>query len=245
VLPTQHPVGNLARMAKTSSEKRWLNGDANNQNGFRRVFGTPDAVYGNLPAKLRRGVSPSSRRCAKPKAVVRNQKLRRRTRVNVAANSGPSASRPSLRTRQSGINHVSTGHLACRGLRFRRWCSLYRWSKGTAKEKALLAAWPLARRPGWLDHVNAPQTESELSPLRRCVKRGCPFGEAFWSDRIVRQLGLESTLRPQGRPKKQKNGSCTFSSLGPFSPYYVGVVDLRAQPMVSGRAENSNVAPSL
>jgi putative transposase len=88
-----------------------------------------------------------------------------------------------------------------------RWGSLHRWKHGTAKEKSLLAAWPLPRRPGWLEHVNTPQTEAELSALRRSVRRGCPFGAASWCDRTVRRLGLESTLRPQGRPKKDKKGS--------------------------------------
>jgi len=76
-----------------------------------------------------------------------------------------------------------------------------------AKEKELLAAWPLRRLAGWVEAVNAPQTEAELAALRRAVNRGCPFGETLWSDQIVRRLGLESTLRPQGRPKKHINGS--------------------------------------
>jgi len=88
-----------------------------------------------------------------------------------------------------------------------RWCSLHRWKYGTGKEKSLLSAWPMSRRPGWVDHVNAPQSEAELTALRRSVKRGCPFGHEAWCDRMVRRLGLESTLRRQGRPKKQKNGS--------------------------------------
>lgn len=88
-----------------------------------------------------------------------------------------------------------------------RWSSLYRWKQGTGKEKAILAAWPVPRRPSWVEHVNAPQTEAELAALRHCVTRGCPFGESAWCERMVRRLGLESTLRPQGRPKKQKNGS--------------------------------------
>ena len=86
------------------------------------------------------------------------------------------------------------------------WGSLCRWLQGTAAEKSLLAPWPLRRLAGWVEEVNAPQTEAELSALRRSVARGCPFGEDSWSDRMVRRLGLESTLRPQGRPKKQKNG---------------------------------------
>ena len=88
-----------------------------------------------------------------------------------------------------------------------RWGSLYRWKRGTAKEKLLLSSWPLPRRPGWVDHVNAPQTDAELAALRRCVNRGCPFGEDTWCDRAVRRLGLQSTLRPPGRPKKKTIGS--------------------------------------
>jgi putative transposase len=85
------------------------------------------------------------------------------------------------------------------------WGSLHRWQQGAAQP--LLAAWPLARRPGWIAHVNAPQSESELAALRRSVNRGRPFGEPSWSKRTVRRLGLESTLRPRGRPKKANNGS--------------------------------------
>jgi hypothetical protein len=87
-----------------------------------------------------------------------------------------------------------------------RWGSLRRWASGTAKEKSLLAAWPLSRRPGWLEHVNRPQTEAELAALRQCAWRGCPYGDGKWSERMIKRLGLESTVRRQGRPRK-KNGS--------------------------------------
>ena len=87
-----------------------------------------------------------------------------------------------------------------------RWSSLWRWHEGTAAQKRLLAAWPVRRSSNWLQHVNAPQTEAELSALRRSVTRGCPFGEEHWSNQMVKKLQLESTIRPQGRPKK-KNGS--------------------------------------
>jgi putative transposase len=86
-----------------------------------------------------------------------------------------------------------------------RWGSLHRWQQGSGKD--LLAAWPLRRLANWVEEVKVPQSEAELSALRRSANRGCPFGEAFWSDGIVRRLGLESTLRPRGRPKKQENGS--------------------------------------
>ena len=83
-----------------------------------------------------------------------------------------------------------------------RWCSLARWLRASAAEKALLSPWPLPRKPSWVDHVNAPQSEAELQALRRCIQRGTPYGDESWIDRAVRDLGLESTLRPQGRPKK-------------------------------------------
>ena len=38
--------------------------------------------------------------------------------------------------------------------------------------------------------------------IRRSVIRGQPYGSAEWVDRTAQHLGLESTLRPLGRPKK-------------------------------------------
>ena len=84
-----------------------------------------------------------------------------------------------------------------------RWNSLHRWKFGNGKKKALLSAWPLPRRPGWIDHVNAAETKAELDAIRRSVKRGNPFGDEQWSEKVVARLGLESTLRPHGRPKKR------------------------------------------
>ena len=88
-----------------------------------------------------------------------------------------------------------------------RWGSLYRWKYGTAKEKSLLSPWPLPRLPNWVDHVNKPLTEAELDAVRRCVRRGRPFGDPAWIETTARQLGLETTLRPRGRPKKARKGS--------------------------------------
>jgi putative transposase len=88
-----------------------------------------------------------------------------------------------------------------------RWNSLYRWLRGSADDQKLLAAWPLPRKAGWVDHVNEPLTEAELAAIQRSAQRGSPFGSATWSDRTVKRLGLESTLRPHGRLKKQNNGS--------------------------------------
>ena len=86
-----------------------------------------------------------------------------------------------------------------------RWSSLWRWSQGNAQQKMLLSPWPVRRSADWLAHVNAPQTEQELAALRRCVQRGCPHGSQAWSAHTIARLGLETTLRPRGRPKKSDN----------------------------------------
>ena len=91
-----------------------------------------------------------------------------------------------------------------------RWGSLHRWQEGSGKE--LLAAWPLRRLANWVEEVNAPQTEAELLALRRSANRGCPFGDSSWSERMVRRLGLESTLRPMAVPETEKR------FLTPFLP---------------------------
>ena len=88
-----------------------------------------------------------------------------------------------------------------------RWCSLYRWLRRSVDDRKLLAAWPSPRPAYWLDSVNAPQTEAELTALRRCVNRGSPYGTQSWTERTITSLELESTIRPRGRPKKQTNGS--------------------------------------
>lgn len=88
-----------------------------------------------------------------------------------------------------------------------RWGSLHRWQRGSAEDRALLSAWPLPRKPSWVAYVNALQSESELAALRHSTARGSPLGDAAWRKATARRLGLESTLRARGRPKKENNGS--------------------------------------
>lgn len=66
----------------------------------------------------------------------------------------------------------------------------------------VLSDWPLPRPSQWVELVNEPQTESELAALRRCIQRGTPYGDENWMAAVSRQLGLESTIRPLGRPRR-------------------------------------------
>ncbi len=56
--------------------------------------------------------------------------------------------------------------------------------------------------PRWTDYVDTPMTGNELKSFQRSVDRQTPFGDRTWQEGICRTLGLESTLRPLGRPKK-------------------------------------------
>lgn len=84
-----------------------------------------------------------------------------------------------------------------------RYSSLWRRLEGTAEERAILSAWPLPRPRSWVQHVNRPQSEAELGALRLSVERGRPYGDEAWARATARRLGLESTFRPRGRPKRQ------------------------------------------
>ena len=59
------------------------------------------------------------------------------------------------------------------------------------------------RTSTWLARVNQPLSDDELSRLRLSVQRGRPFGDDEWIGETVRRLGLESTMRPRGRPPKE------------------------------------------
>jgi len=88
-----------------------------------------------------------------------------------------------------------------------RWGSLWQWNCGARAGQSSLSPWPVRRSPGWTEHVNEPETESELTALRRSVNRGCPFGDQRWSEQMIKQLGLETTVTPRGRPRTNNNGT--------------------------------------
>ena len=56
----------------------------------------------------------------------------------------------------------------------------------------------------WLDRVNALESAVELGALRRSVNRGTPFGDTVWVEKTAECLGLESSLRSHGRPRKSR-----------------------------------------
>jgi putative transposase len=79
------------------------------------------------------------------------------------------------------------------------WSSLA-WRVG-GKRPAMLDRWPIACPRNWIERVNAALTPAELMAVRHSIERGAPYGEKQWAARMAQQLGLESSLRPRGRPR--------------------------------------------
>ena len=63
---------------------------------------------------------------------------------------------------------------------------------------------PIELPEDWDKYVNEPLTNTELEKFHQSVTRHSPFGNPTWQIKICKELGLESTIRPRGRPRKQK-----------------------------------------
>jgi putative transposase len=84
------------------------------------------------------------------------------------------------------------------------WSSLACRLAGGELAQRRLHPGPVALTSEWVKLVNEPQTEAELEAMRRSVARGCPYGSDGWVQAIVEDLGLQWTIRPRGRPRKQQ-----------------------------------------
>ena len=63
---------------------------------------------------------------------------------------------------------------------------------------------PILKPAQWTRHVNGVETEAELKAVRHSIARGTPLCDTHWQTKTAAILGLESSLRPRGRPKKQE-----------------------------------------
>jgi putative transposase len=82
-----------------------------------------------------------------------------------------------------------------------KWSSLPGWQGG---DPLLWRGEVTVRDERWLERVNEPLSAGDLKRLRLSVEKGRPYGEESWVKETARRLGLESTLRSRGRPRKQE-----------------------------------------
>jgi putative transposase len=82
-----------------------------------------------------------------------------------------------------------------------RWGSLWRSTQEHEPDPRLLSPWPVQQPENWIARANKSLTNKEIEAVRLCANRGRPLGDAIWTARTARRLGLESTLRSRGRPR--------------------------------------------
>jgi putative transposase len=85
-----------------------------------------------------------------------------------------------------------------------RWGSLSSRESGKSLLNELLREWPMDRPRNWLAEVNRDLAKEAIQAVRQSVMRGAPFGSEDWGKRIAKRLGLDITLRPRGRPRKEE-----------------------------------------
>jgi putative transposase len=89
-----------------------------------------------------------------------------------------------------------------------KWGSLSARSTNDIAARPALDRWPIDRPRDWTARVNRPFGPIEEEALRRCIRRGQPFGSTEWQHAVANRLGLDSVFRPVGRPRKNpENGS--------------------------------------
>ena len=80
-----------------------------------------------------------------------------------------------------------------------RWSSLRERVTGNLQ---FIVESPTPLPKNWLCWVNDPQTLAEEEAIRTAILRGTPYGNPTWSKETASQLGLQTTQRPRGRPRK-------------------------------------------
>jgi len=88
-----------------------------------------------------------------------------------------------------------------------RWGSLWSRENDKGALHEWLRAWPVDRPRNWLAEVNRELAETAIQSVRRSVVRGVPLGGGAWQKRMAKRLGLDMTLRPRGRPRKEPQKS--------------------------------------
>jgi putative transposase len=88
-----------------------------------------------------------------------------------------------------------------------RWSSLASRRQGVSgPEWPELSPWPVDQPRSWLQGVNRPQTAEEEAAIQQSMARAQPLGKPGWQRRTAVRLGLDSTFRPRGRPRRTPVG---------------------------------------
>jgi putative transposase len=91
------------------------------------------------------------------------------------------------------------------------WSSL-RWFKSRERTPVKLEEGTIARGDQWGEEVNAASADIDLETIRLSMRRDRPFGSPEWMREAALALGLEYSMRPQGRPRRSTAAASIPSS---------------------------------
>lgn len=92
--------------------------------------------------------------------------------------------------------------------------SLWRRDARLATGDSLLSAGPLERSDAWIEHVNESERAEQVESIRASIQRGSPYGTERWRKTTASKLGIESSLRARGRPRKGKDSAALAEKKG-------------------------------
>ncbi len=69
-----------------------------------------------------------------------------------------------------------------------------------------MSQWPMRRPANWNRLLNEDLKAQERQNIKLCIERGRPLGEDQWVEKTANRLGLMSSLRNRGRPRKVSIG---------------------------------------
>ena len=85
-------------------------------------------------------------------------------------------------------------------------CIDFKYSSAYSRVKnegnPLLDDVPIILPTNWHSYINESEKQIDLDHIRNSIERQVPLGDENWQYMICKRYGLESTLRPRGRPKK-------------------------------------------
>jgi len=73
-----------------------------------------------------------------------------------------------------------------------------------------LSEWPIVQPGDWVRVVNEGDVLANTEAVRESVATGRPFGDPGWTVMTAGDMGLNSTLRPRGRPRSEKTSGVFF-----------------------------------
>jgi len=90
-----------------------------------------------------------------------------------------------------------------------RWSSFQAHGQGAANELLSvcppyeqLSPYAAVRQRRWEAYMHQTPDAEELAAVRRSVERSLPFGSEAWVAKLSKNLDLDLTIRPRGRPKQ-------------------------------------------